>query len=45
MHAEPKSEVQVEQAQKAYDGPQVTSCVDTNIDLDQGKARCITPNL
>jgi hypothetical protein len=35
--AERKTEVQVEQVQKAYGDPQVTSCVDTNLALDQGK--------
>jgi hypothetical protein len=30
-------EVQVEQVQKVYGGSQVTSCVDSNIALDQGK--------
>jgi hypothetical protein len=29
--AEPKTEVQVEQAQKAYGGPQAISCMDTNL--------------
>jgi hypothetical protein len=29
--AEPKTEVQVEQVQKVYGGPQATSRVDTNI--------------
>jgi hypothetical protein len=42
--AESKMEVQVEQVQKVYGGPQATSCMDTNLDLDQGKPRCITPN-
>jgi hypothetical protein len=41
---ESKMEVQVEQVQKVYGGPQATSCIDTNLDLDQGKPRCITPN-
>jgi hypothetical protein len=40
-HAEQKLEVQVEQVQKAYGCPQVTSCVDTNLALDQGKPRYI----
>jgi hypothetical protein len=26
-------------------GPQATSCVDTNLTLDQGKPRCIKPIL
>jgi hypothetical protein len=42
--AHPKMEVQVEQVQKVYGGPQSTSCVDINLDLDQGKPWCITPN-
>jgi hypothetical protein len=37
-----KTEVQVEQVQKAYGGPQVTRCMDTNLALDQGKPQCIT---
>jgi hypothetical protein len=41
---EPKTEVQVEHVRKVYGGPQVTSCEDTNLTLDQGKPRCITPN-
>jgi hypothetical protein len=40
-HAESKMRVQVEQVQKVYGGPQVTSCVDMNLDLDQGKPQCI----
>jgi hypothetical protein len=31
--AEPKSEIQEEQVQKEYGGPQATSCVYTNITL------------
>jgi hypothetical protein len=42
--AHPQMEVQVEQVQKVYGGPQSTSCVDINLDLDQGKPWCITPN-
>jgi hypothetical protein len=41
--AEPKTEVQVEQVQKVYGGPQATSRADTNIAFEQGKPRCITP--
>jgi hypothetical protein len=33
-HAEPKSEIQAEQVQWAFGGPQVSSGEDTNIDLD-----------
>jgi hypothetical protein len=40
-HVESKSEIQVEQVQKEYGGTQVTSCVDTNLALDQSKPRCI----
>jgi hypothetical protein len=40
-HVESKSEIQVEQVQKEYGGTQATSCVDTNLALDQGKPRCI----
>jgi hypothetical protein len=42
-HTEPKSEVQEEQSSVEYGGPQATSCVDTNLALDQGKPRCIPP--
>jgi hypothetical protein len=41
-HAELKTEVQVEQVQKAYGGSQATSGMDTNLTLDQGKPWCIT---
>jgi hypothetical protein len=41
--AESEMEVQVEQVRKAYGGPQVISCVDTNLALDQDKPQCITP--
>jgi hypothetical protein len=41
--AESETEVQVEQVRKAYGGPQVISCVDTNLALDQDKPQCITP--
>jgi hypothetical protein len=40
-HAELKSEIQAVQGQKEHGGPQVTSCVDTNLSLDQGKSRYI----
>jgi hypothetical protein len=42
-HAELKSEIQVEQVQKEYDGPPAWSCMDTNLDLNQGKPWCIKP--
>jgi hypothetical protein len=38
-------EVQVEQVQKAYGGPQATSDVDTNLSLDQGNPRSNQPTL
>jgi hypothetical protein len=37
VRKEPESEVQVEQLQEEYDGPQVASCVGTNIVCEQGK--------
>jgi hypothetical protein len=40
-HTEPKSEIQAEQVQKEYDGPQMPSCMDTNLDSNQDKPRCI----
>jgi hypothetical protein len=30
-HAEPKTEIQVEQVQRIFKGPQVSSCEDANI--------------
>jgi hypothetical protein len=38
-HVEPKSEIKAEQVQKEYDGSQEPSCMDTNLDLNQGKPR------
>jgi hypothetical protein len=38
-HAELKAEIQEEQSLGEYGGPQATSCVDTNLALDQGKPR------
>jgi hypothetical protein len=43
VHAEPESEVQVEEVQKKYGGLQATSYVDTNISFEQDKPRCIPP--
>jgi hypothetical protein len=40
-HVEPESKIQEEQSSGEYGGPQATSCVDTNLALDQGKPRCI----
>jgi hypothetical protein len=39
-----ETEIQEEQVQKEYGGPQATSCMDANIALEQGKLQCITPN-
>jgi hypothetical protein len=44
VQEEPKSGVQEEQVSEVFEGPQATSYVDTNLPLDQGKPRCITPN-
>jgi hypothetical protein len=41
--AEPESKIQEERSLVQYSGPQVTSCVDTKLALDQGKPRCIPP--
>jgi hypothetical protein len=43
-HVEPKSEIQGSKS-VSCGGPQAISYVDTNLALDQGKPRCITPNL
>jgi hypothetical protein len=40
-HAEPESEIQAEQVQRLFGGPQASSGEDTNLALDQGKPRCI----
>jgi hypothetical protein len=37
-HVEPESEIQEEQSLGEYGGSQATSCVDTNLALDQGKS-------
>jgi hypothetical protein len=37
VQAEPKLEVQEEHVQKEHGGPQATSCVDTNIAVEQSK--------
>jgi hypothetical protein len=37
-------EVQTEQVQRVFGGPQASSGEDTNLALDQGKPRCIPPN-
>jgi hypothetical protein len=40
-HVEPKTEIQVEQVQRVLDGPQASSGEDTNLEMNQGKPRCI----
>jgi hypothetical protein len=35
--AEAESEIQEQQTSSEFSGPQATSCVDTNLALDQGK--------
>jgi hypothetical protein len=40
-HAEPKSEIQVEQVQKEYGGPQASSARILTLLLDQGKPQSI----
>jgi hypothetical protein len=40
---EPKTEIQAEQVQGVFKGPQASSVKDTNLPLDQGKSRCIQP--
>jgi hypothetical protein len=41
VFAEPKSGIQYEQISEVFGGPQVTSCMDTNIAFEQGKPPCI----
>jgi hypothetical protein len=43
VQVESESEVQKEQVPEVFEGPQATSCMDTNIDFEQGKPRCIPP--
>jgi hypothetical protein len=43
VQVEPKSEVQEEQVSEEFEGPQETSCMDTNISFEQGKPLCIPP--
>jgi hypothetical protein len=38
-----KTEIQAEQFQQVFGGPQALSGEDTNLALDQGKPRCIPP--
>jgi hypothetical protein len=42
-HAETKAEIQAEQVQRVFGGPQAKSGKDTNLALDQGKPWCIPP--
>jgi hypothetical protein len=42
-HAEPKPEIQAEQVQWMFGGPQASNCEDTNLALNQGKPRRIPP--
>jgi hypothetical protein len=37
-HEEQKSEIQAEQVQKEYDGPQALSCIDTNLAIGSRQA-------
>jgi hypothetical protein len=43
VQVEPKLEVHEEQVPEVFEGPQVSSVMDTNIFSDQGKLRCIPP--
>jgi hypothetical protein len=43
VRKEPESEVQADQVQEEYTGPQAASCVGTNIVFEQGNPRCIPP--
>jgi hypothetical protein len=40
-HVEPKMKIQAEQVQRVFEGSQVSSDEDTNLELNQGKPRCI----
>jgi hypothetical protein len=40
-HVEPKTEIQEEKVQQVFKGPQAISGEDTNLELNQGKPRCI----
>jgi hypothetical protein len=40
-HVELKTEIQAEQVQRVLEGPQASSGEDTNLELNQGKPRCI----
>jgi hypothetical protein len=40
-HVEMKTEIQAEQVQRVLEGPQASSGEDTNLELNQGKPRCI----
>jgi hypothetical protein len=43
VQVEPKLEVHEEQVPEVFEGPQVSSVMDTNIFSDQGNLRCIPP--
>jgi hypothetical protein len=43
VQPEPELMVQEEKVLEVFEGPQETSCMDTNIAFEQGKPRCITP--
>jgi hypothetical protein len=43
-HGEPTAEIQAEQVQWVFKGPQASNCNDANIVFEQGKPCCITPN-
>jgi hypothetical protein len=40
-HVDPKTEIQAEQVQWVLESPQCSSGEDTNLELNQGKPRCI----
>jgi hypothetical protein len=40
-HVEPKTEIQAEQVQRMFEGPQASSGEDTNLELNQGKPQSI----
>jgi hypothetical protein len=40
-HVESKTKIQAEKVQRVFVGPQASSGEDTNLELNQGNARCI----
>jgi hypothetical protein len=40
-HVEPKTEIQAEQVQRVFEGPQASSGEYTNLELNQGTSQCI----